>query len=43
MLTAFESRIENVDVFLTESVMPQQLEILSGLKNERHCDTVGLF
>ena len=43
VLTAFESGIDNVVAFLTESISPQQLEMLAALMDEKHCDSVELF
>ena len=43
VLTAFEGGIENVVAFLTETVTPQQLEMLASRMNGRHCASVELF
>ena len=43
VLTAYESGVENVVAFLTESITAQQLEMLASLVDERHCETVELF
>ncbi len=43
VLTAFESGVENVIAFLTDSITAQQLETLASLMDERHCETVELF
>jgi hypothetical protein len=43
VLTAFESGIENVVAFLTESISAQQLEMLASLMDEKQCETVELF
>ena len=43
VLTAYESGVENVVAFLTESIAAQQLEMLASLMDERHCETVELF
>jgi hypothetical protein len=42
-LQAFESGIENVVVFLTDGICPQQFEELSSLMEERKCDIAYLY
>jgi DNA primase len=43
VLKAHEGGIDNVVAFLTETTSPIQLEILSSLIDERHCEFVQLF
>ncbi|MGD0643267.1 MAG: CHC2 zinc finger domain-containing protein [Roseiarcus sp.] len=43
VMRAYENGIENVVAFLTEVVMPQQLEMLSSLMDERKCGTICLL
>jgi DNA primase len=42
VLLAFQSGVENVVAFLGE-ITPQSLEMLSGLMDEKKCETVELF
>jgi DNA primase len=43
VLSAYESGVENVVAFLTDSIAAQQLEMLASLMDERHCETIELF
>ena len=43
VLMAFESGVENVVAFLTETITAQQLEMLAALMDEKKCETVELF
>ena len=43
VLTAYESGVENVVSFLTETISAQQLEILASLMDEKQCDSIELF
>jgi DNA primase len=43
VMVAYQSGVENVVAFLTEAISAQQLEMLSSLMDERHCETVELF
>ena len=42
VVKAYEGGIENAAAFLTETISPQQLKMLSGLMAERKCDSVEL-
>jgi len=43
VLNAFESGIENVVAFLTETFSPQQLEMLASLMDQKKCESVELY
>jgi len=43
VLLAYESGIENVVSFLTETISAQQLETLSSLMDTKGCESVELF
>ena len=43
VLKASESGIENVICLLTDGITPQQLEQISSLMDQKHCDTLSFF
>ena len=43
VLKAHEGGMENVVAFLTDTVTPQQLEMLASLINQRRCEAIELF
>ena len=43
VLKAHEGGIKNAVAFLTEVLVPQQLEMLSSLMDERKCETVEVI
>jgi len=43
VLKAYESGIENVVAFMTESISAQQLEVLASLMDEKQVEDVELF
>ena len=43
VLLAYENGVENVVSFLTDTILPSQLELLAALMRERKCDSVDLI
>ena len=43
VLKAHEGGIDNIVAFLTGTISPQQLEMLSSLMKEKNCDAIELF
>ena len=43
VLLAYENGVENVVSFLTDTILPTQLELLAALMRERNCTSVDLI